>query len=801
MFNNLIKTTLRNFSKNKLYNSINVIGLTVGIACSIIIFMIVRFETSFDTHHKNADRIYRVVTRSVQFGNENFIAGVSALLPETLKSDFAEFEAVSVVNQNYGSAIINFKDSKEEQKKFKEKYGSFAFVFNDYFKMFEYDWIEGDKNTVFEKPFTVVITKSYAEKYFGNESPIGKVINFDYKSDFTIVGLVNDPLQNTDLTPKLFINSLEIGMPLIHKHWYSVSSAVQCFVMLKENVSPKFIESKFPAIIEKYMPEDLEEGNKKEYILQKLNDVHFDKRFANFDNEPMALSAIYALSIIGIILLLTACINFINLSTAVAVNRSREVGIRKVLGSSRLKIIIQHLSETLFITFLSLVLSIVVTEIALPRFGYFTGIEIYTSSFSILEFGLFYFALLFGVTLLAGFYPSFILSKYNPVDALKSKFTNPSQGKYSMRNILVISQFVISQFLIISTIIISSQMDYFMNADIGLKKDAVIEFEIPIQDKVKFERFKNKIKQLSDIANVSFSNTGSINSNTWGGGYELKDSEEIKKGNTQIKFIDENFIDTYGVKLIAGSGIAEGDSANKYLVNESFMREAGYKNAESIVGKYIDMWGMEAPITGVVKDFNTTSLHNEINPVVMVPHYTRYQMAAIKLNTKSLSETINKIENVYAEVFPEYILEYDFLDDSIKNMYETEIHTSRIMNLFSVIAIIIGCIGLFGLSSFSSLKRTKEIGIRKVLGAGIFDIIKILNLDFVKFVVVGFLIASPIAYFLMKKWLEDLAYKIEITPYYFIIGIVITLFVALMTISFQSIKAALINPAQTLKYE
>lgn len=651
MLSNLIKTTLRNFSKNKLYNSINVIGLTVGIACSIIIFMIVRFETSFDTHHKNADRIYRVVTKVVQFGEKGFGSGVSSLMPETLKSDFPEFEYVTVVDENYGSAIINFKDVNGEQQKFKEKYGDFAFVANDYFQMFDYNWIEGDKQTALSKPFTAVVSKSLAEKYFGNENPIGKTINLDYNLDLTIVGLISDPPQSTDLTPKLFISILELDQPIIYKNWYSVSGAVQCFVMLKENILPETVEKKFPAFVDKYLPKEKEEGTEREFFLQKLTDVHFDNRFTNFAGTIISLNTIYALSIIGVFLLLTACINFINLSTAVAVNRSREVGIRKVLGSSRSKIILQYLTETFFITFISLLLSIVITEIALPRFSYFTGFEINTTAFSILEFSALYFILLFSVTLLAGFYPSFILSKYNPVNALKNKFTNPSQGKYSLRNVLVVFQFVISQFLIISTIIISSQMDYFMNADIGLKKDAVIELELPVQDKVKFERFKNELKQLPDIANVSFSNTGSISENTWNGGYELKDAEEIKKGNSQIKFIDENFVDTYGVKLIAGSGIFESDSANKYLVNESFLKEAGYNNAESIIGKYINMWGMEAPIVGVVKDFNTTSLHDEINPVVMIPRYTRYYMAAIKLNTNGLSETINKVEKIYADVF------------------------------------------------------------------------------------------------------------------------------------------------------
>lgn len=801
MLSNLFKTTIRNFIKNKFYNTINVIGLTVGIACSIIIFMIVDFETSFDTYHKNSDNIYRIVTRSVLYGEEGYNSGVPALLPQTMKEEYSEFNAVAIVSENYGSAIVNFKNKKDKLQKFKEGDGTFAFVNSDYFRIFDFTWTEGESETAFANPYTAVLSESLARKYFADENPVGKIINFDYKYDLTVTGVIKDLPRNTDLNAELLININGLNPTMIYDNWYSVSTAVQCFVLLNENAIPKIVEQKFPDFIKKYTPNDIKDGKSKEFLLQKLSDMHYDNHYQNFGNRIITLNTIYALSIIGIFLILTACINFVNLSTAVAVGRSKEIGIRKVLGSSKGKIVLQYLMETFLITFLSLLISIVITEIALPRFSYFTGFEISSTSLTLLQYSSLYIGLLFTVTLLAGFYPSMVLSNYRPVSAIKSKFASGVGSKYSLRNVLVVFQFVISQFLIVTTIIISSQMNYFINADVGVGKDSIIEMEMPSNDQIKLQRFKNELTSVPNIVNVSYSNTGSIGEDTWSGNYTIKEGENINEGHAQIKFIDEEFLDTYKIKLLAGTNIVKGDSSNKYLVNETFADNAGYKDASELIGRYIKMWGVEAPVVGIIKDFNTSSLHNEIPSLVLTPRSDRYYMAAVKLNTASINETIGEIEKIYTDVFPESIMEYDFLDDIVRNFYENEIHTARIMNLFSFIAILIGCIGLFGLSSFASLKRTKEIGIRKVLGAGIIDIIKILNTDFIKLVFIGFVIASPIAFIIMNKWLQDFAFKIEISPVYFLIGVAITLFVALFTISFQSIKAALINPAETLKYE
>jgi len=803
MLQNYLKIAVRNLIRNKSQTAINVGGLTLGTVCALVIFLFIQFDLSFDSWHDDDDRIYRVVREESEFGNISHDSGGPFPFAEAVENDVTGIEKVTVVHNNYANIpVISFSDNGYTQRKFKEN--NIAFVEKEYFDIFTYQWLAGAKETVFNNPNTAVLTESMALKLFESLDVLGReiVIYSDYPIDFTITGLVRDMPANSDFPFKVLgnVNSkIRDGDPLGNDNWSGSSSSIQTYVKLQPGVTPADINVQFDPMFAKYSSQD--RADVSEFFLQPLSAIHFDGRFGNYNGRVMEKRTLSAMAIIGFFLLVTACINFINLNTAVAVRRSKEVGLRKTFGGTRTQLTYHFLGETAFVTLISILLGVGVTELAIEALEPVLGIAPELNLFSNPEILVFLIGLFVSITFAAGWYPARYLSGFNPIEAINNTI-NASYGQgLLLRRSLIIVQFTITQFLIIGTIVISTQIQYFNSQELGFEKDAVIHIDIPSRDKTTLQTFKNELLNSSAIQSVTFSNTGTTHGNIWGGNYVLTYDTVRVENDANVKYVDEDFIETYGIKLLAGSNLQPSDTVNAFLVNESLAKQAGFgDNLSEIIGTELVFWGNQAEVVGVVNDFNTSSLHDELRPVVLATRPSFF-IGATKINTAMTSEAVDVLEGAFTAAFPNAVFEYTFLEDHIAEMYEVEQNTAQLMNIFTIIAIIIGCLGLFGLVSYMATTRTKEIGVRKVLGASIADILKIFGGELGLLTSISFVIAAPASYYFMQQWLADFAYRISVGVEIFAMAFLGTVIVAILTVSGQSIKAAITNPVNSLKSE
>ena len=805
MFKNYLKIAFRNLVKHKSHTLINIGGLTLGILCAILIFLVIQFDLSFDTWHPDSERIHRIVRIDTDYGDTDYSRGGPYPLAGAVETDITGISKVTIVFNNFGNTpVISYSDNGAVQNKFKEE--QLAFVGQDYFEIFATTWIRGDQKSALLNPNTVVVSHSFADKMFGNVNVLGKTIsaNIDgFFIDLEITGVIQDAPENSDF-PFSVLGSAHSktrdGYPLgDEESWSSSTSSIQTYVKLEPGVSPEQVDAQFDGLIIKYQNEETAEHL--DYKLQPLADIHFNSLYDNYNNRTIEKRALLTLGIIGLFLLITACINFINLNTAVAVSRSKEVGLRKTLGGTKTQLTLHFLGETAFITLIALFLGLGLSEIVLiqiePLIGFSPELNLPGNTELLMFLGILFVL----ITLAAGWYPARYLSAFNPIEAIRNKITASFGKGITLRRSLIIVQFTITQILIIGTIVISSQIEYFQNQDLGYDRDAIIEIPIPSDDEQTINTFKNALLNESSIQNVTFSNTGTTSNSTWSGNYLVTDDTVRHENNAQVKFVDADFVDTYGLTIVAGENLTPSDTVSKYLVNEAFARQIGYgDDYDGLIGKPNLFWGSEAPIVGVVKDFNTQSLHTELEPVVITTRRSFF-VGGIKVVTAQTSAAIDALERTFSEVYPEFVFEYEFLDDQIASMYEEEQRTANIMNAFTVIAILIGCLGLFGLVSYMATTRTKEIGVRKVLGATIPDILKIFAGELSILTGISFIIAAPVAWFMMQKWLEDFAYKIELGIGIFALALLGTLCIAALTVGYKSVSAALANPVDSLKSE
>lgn len=803
MFKNYLKIALRNLIKNKSHTFINVGGLTLGVLCALVIFLVIQYDLSFDTWHKDGDRVYRIVHSDSEYGDLDFDRGGPYPLAKVVREEVTGIEYSSLVFTNFSNTpVISYFENGTLKNRFKED--NFAFIDPDFFNIFTYQWIVGVPETAMNLPNKAVITESLAEKLFSSLDVIGKNIVFGTEAiaDLEVVGIIKDQPENSDFPFKLLASNSSKdreGNSFENDSWSSSSSSMQTYVKLFPNVRVDEINAQFDPLVVKYRSE--EQAKFIDYFLQPLSEIHFDSRFDTYKGRVIEKRTLFSLGIIGLFLLITACINFVNLNTAIAVGRSKEVGLRKTLGGTKIQLIFHFLGETAFITLISIVLGVGITEIVLkgiePLLGFTPELQL-LSNVPIL---LFLAGLFITITLAAGWYPAQHLSSFNPIEAIRNKISSSYGQGLTLRRSLIVVQFGITQVLIICTIVIATQINYFQSQDLGFEKEALIEVNIPNNDKTILNTFKNRLKNESSIIGVSFSNTGTTSGSVWGGNYIMMDDTVRFENNGQVKFIDEDFVDTYGLTVLAGKNITPSDTVSQYLVNEAFAKQVGYgNNYAGLIGKSNLFWGAEAPIVGVIKDFNTQSLHQGLSPVLLTTRRSFFT-GGIKINTANTTDALAAIENAYNEAFPEFIFEYSFLDDDIAEMYDDEQRTASIMNAFTLIAILIGSLGLFGLVSYMATTRTKEIGVRKVLGASIYDILSIFGKELSLLTGISFLIAAPISYFLMQKWLEDFAYKIELGAGIFLMAFAGTVIIASLTVGFKSISAALANPVDSLKSE
>jgi putative ABC transport system permease protein len=803
MLRNYIKTALRSLFREKSNTVINISGLSLGIACSLILFLIVTELSSFDKFHSKRDRIYRIVNQSDGNSEKNYQPGVPSVLPDALRTDFPEMEEV-VFTQYRSGALISIPQSNGDlPKKYSEEKGV-AFTEPGFFKIFDRGMIEGDALKGLDEPNEALISKSWAKKYFGKEDAIGEVLKFDDK-EYKISGIMEDSPTNTDLPFDLMLSYVTIKKRQEENGWHSIWSDEQCYFLLKEGEDAAKVGKRMPDFSNKYLGDD--NTRHSEFMFQPLSEIHFDTRFGNYSYHTVPKTMLIALGVIGFVLIVSACINFINLSTAEAIKRSKEVGVRKALGSTRSQLVRQFLGETTLVTALALVIALAFTQLVLGFLNPFLELNLSLDFLHNTALWIYIISVTVVVSGLSGLYPAFVISGFKPALALKNQITNRNSSGYMLRRSLVVLQFFISQLFMIGTVVIISQMNYFNTKDLGFAKDAIIIAPVFYEETnakeakgiSKMRTLRDEMARVNGVEMTSLSSTPPTSGSVSSTHFTVDGATEDH--GTQVKEIDGHYLDLYKVELAAGENIADMDTATGFLVNEKLAHIAGYPNAKEIIGKHLDLWDRKLPVVGVVKDFHTVSLSKPIEATVMLNSIEGYETLALKINMNKSQDVIKELKTKWEAAYPDQLFSYEFLDDNIRESYEGIEKMSILISIFTTLAIFIGCLGLFGLASFMINQKTKEIGVRKVLGASVESIVFIFSKEYLKLIVIGFVLAAPVAWLFMNMFLEQFAYKIEIGASMFLISLASALVIALVTVSYKSIKAAIRNPVKSLRYE
>ncbi|MFD2571015.1 ABC transporter permease [Spirosoma soli] len=816
MLKNYLTTALRALKRNWSYSIINVLGLTLGLACCLLLFVAIRYELSFDKHNANADRIYRMLgaNKTEPDGKPN--TGITFPALAALRNDFPELKHQLTLVTRIKSAVVAVPGKANvDTKRFQETDGVIAFAEPEYFNLFNYTWEKGSPQTALTNPNTVVLSERIAHKYFGDTNPMGKIIRLENRMDFVVTGVIQDPLPTSSMPFEVFLSHASVlayGSTSPPDDWKSTYGGAQIYMMLPPaqagaETPAARMERQLVGFVNKYhAPED---AKTLAYVLQPLTDIHFATNIANYAQRSISIEMIWAMVLIGLFILGTACINFINLATAQAVRRSREVGVRKVLGSTRGQLVRQFLGETSVLTGVALVLALFIAQVALPYVGELLNIK--PGAVTLFSPTVIGFLVALGVltTVLAGFYPALVLSGYQPILALKGKMQTAGTGGYlTLRRGLIIGQFAISQLLIIGTIIAYSQMKYFRSADLGYNKDAVLTMPLPDNDAGKIANLRAKLTSLPGIQSISFGMTSPSSTSNWTTGFRFGNDDKDPGFGILMRPADTAYARTYGLKLLAGRMYQPADSIRELVINETFMKRLGFQKPEQVIGKLMTVAGesVKKPIVGVVKDFNMFSLRERVEPSVLTTQLGNYRTIAIKLSTQQggsegIRQLLKQVETAWTATFPEFVFSYEFLDETLANFYKSEQQTYSLFQLLAGIALFIGCLGLYGVVAFMAETRTKEVGVRKVLGASTAHIFGLFSIDFIRLVLIALLLSSPIAWYIMNQWLQKFAYKIEIEWWMFALAGLLAVGIALLTVSFQSVKAALMNPVKSLRAE
>ena len=819
MLKNYFKTAFRSLTRNKNYTIINIAGLAVGVAVCMMIFTIIQYQTSFDTFHAKKNRVYRVLTEYHQTDGSGISYGknVPFPMPAGLKASFPQLEQIAPIYASHNDELQVMDDNGTPVKNFKEQSGVF-YTEPSFFKMFDFPLLAGSYESL-NDPGNVLLTKEVAQTYFGDwKTAMGKTIKisgyysmgaglFQFPATaLKVSGVLATIPANTDFQLKLvvaygtdFTGDAQYGFQ--QPQWSQSAPDFGCYVLLPPNISASNFNQQLSTYARKVQSAD----NKDSYIIQPISAVHYDAAAGNYSHKTISHELLNVLWLIAAFILLIACVNFINLSTAQAINRAKEVGVRKVLGSNKSQLQIQFIVETFLIVISAVILATIITILALPYLNQLLELSL---SFNILgnpAIILFLLTVTIVVTALAGFYPSIVLSRFNPVNALKSKLTANTVKGISLRRGLVVFQFIIAQALIIGTLIIVQQMNYFMDQPLGFDKDAIVD--VPYRPDSTGIRLTDYLKQqlLSNGAQaVSFSSTSPIeDDNNMFTSFKFDHALKDEDFQAITKFADNDYVPTYKLQLIAGRNLKPVPFTQEFLVNESFVKSLGLKKPEDILNKEISIMDglIKCPVVGVLKDFNDRSLRNNLAPLLIATNATMYRQASIKLSTTNIASSMQFIKKLWEQTFPNRLYEYRFLDDKIASFYKQETQLSQLYKIFAVIAIFLSCLGLYGLASFMAVQRIKEVGIRKVLGATAGSIVYLFSKEFIMLIAIAFVIATPIAWYYMHQWLQNYAYRIDVSWLIFLAGGIVAIVIALATISFQAIKAAVANPVKSLRTE
>lgn len=804
MLKNYFVTAYRNLLRKRTSTFFNVAGLTLGITGSIVLFLLLYRTLTFDLFHSNYDRIYRVVSQSDNNGEKFYTPGIPNILSPAFKTDFPEAEEVAFTSYTQ-SGLILIPQRSGEPKKYYEEDG-IAFTEQSFFRIFDWKVLHGDLTTAVKNPNEVVLSKKMALKYFNKENALGEVFTVD-EVDYKITAIVDDPPGNTDFPFTIILSYETVRKKYEEEGWGSTSSDNHNYFLLKEDVNIETLEARMAAFTAKHIGK--ENYQNRLFNIQPLSTVHYDTRYHGYSQNTTSKGQILAIALIAIFLILTGCINFVNLSTAESIKRSKEVGIRKSLGCSRSQLIFQFLGETSLVTCISILLALLLSQLTLTYLNPFLDIDLAIDFLNNSSLILFLVGVFIFVSLLSGVYPAFIMSGYKPAMVMKSS-SGSSAGGFFMRRGLVVFQFFISQVLIIGTIVIISQMNYFKSKDVGYNKDAIIVMSIPGQETVKansesksskMRALKNELMRLGGVEHVSLSNTPPSSGSVSGTAFIMEGEGKEQRKGTQIKTVDGDYLTLFGLKLLAGRNLNDYDTATEYVVNRQFAKVAGFDTPEDIVGKRVEIWDGLYPVVGVVEDFHTTALSQKIQPTALFNRLSNYRTLNIKVNPNNYKATIEGAKKLWEDAYPKHVFDYAFLDDNIREFYEGEEKMSIVIGAFTTIAIVIGCIGLFGLATFMANQRTKEIGVRKVLGASIQGIVFSFSKEFIILIAIAFLIAAPVGWFFMNAWLEEFSYRINLGPVIFITALMSTLVIAVITVGYRSFQAATANPVDSLRSE
>jgi len=810
MFKNYLKIAFRNIKKHKAYSIINITGLSIGIACCLIIFLYVASESSYDLFNKDADRIYRIVEyRKVPLGEFNF-ARISPVVATVLKNDFPQVEhAARIVQLDDG--LVKYKDQAFYEERI-------FYADQDIFNVFTIPFKSGSPESALENPRTVVLTEKIAKKYFGDENPVGKTIQvkdpkyefhgyyapFPTVCDYLVTGVISNARSNSHFKYDLLLSLKTHEGGFLLNEWHA--GAAYTYIKVKSTINIYEFKSEINGFAYKYVGNQLERwGQIRNYFLQPLSDIHY---FSNLRDElepPGNKIYLYIYSFIGLMILLIGCMNFINLSNVRSVYRIKEVGVRKIIGAKRFQLIIQFISESLIITIISLLISCLILKFLLPVFNEIAVTDLSYTGLLQPYILLASFCLLLFVGVFAGFYPAFISVSPKLIQVIQRSNVTKSGGSFILK-LLVVGQFAMSIFLTIGSITIYNQLNYMKGKSLGFDKEQklIIPFRLNKQITAHYKSLKNEFSKYHAISSTTVSSGvpgRSIHRNS------LSFSEDIlvKPFNLKYLSIDHDFIPDYDIDMVAGRSLLKdnNDERNSFLINEAAVSLLGCQSPDEAIGKkvYGGHYRKLKEIVGVTKDFHFQGMQNAVAPLFMEYDPSLFNMITITLKPSNLNKTLEFIENKWTELYPSIPFEGIFLDEDFDRQYRFEEQVSQLLSIVSIMGLFIAGLGLFGLALFITKQHTKEIGIRKVLGASIGNIVHLLNKDFFIWIFISNIIACPIAYWVINKWLQNFAYRIELNWSIFIIAGGIALLIALLAVSTQTIKSAISNPVESLRYE
>jgi putative ABC transport system permease protein len=822
MLKNYFITAFRNFARNKIFSAINISGLAIGISAALVIYLVVQFEFSFEKFRTDKDRIYRVVTQMTFPGDDKVLnSGVPLPMPVAMRNDLTGIETAAQFVTAYELTVTIPMTGTQTPAVFKKQNG-IIYADEYFFSLFDADWLAGSGQTALKDPFQVVLTEEKAKTYFGNMKPadiIGREIIYGDTVKTTVAGIIKDnPEKATDFRFKEFISFATIMATGLKDNfggdeWRSINSASQLFVKLKKGTQPAQLITQFAGLRSKYVKLTGDEKDDTKHSLQALTDIHFSNEYDAFDQRQAHKPTLYGLLAVALFLLLLGCINFINLTTAQAMQRAKEIGIRKTLGSGKGELIGQFLTETFLFTCVAAILSILIAPWLLKIFKDFIPAEIKFSSLNQPHVWFFLAMLVVVMTLLSGLYPAFVLTKFRPVTVLKNQVhTGTAKSRKAwVRKTLTITQFVIAQFLVIATLVVSKQISYSLNKELGYKKDAIVylntrwNFFSKTPDNRRFTLLE-KIKAIPEIEKVSLGGRPPAHI-----GYSST-TLKINNGKKDVELMvetmeaDPDYFDIYKLKLIAGKLPAMSDTVKEYLVNESYAKAVGFSKAEDAIGKTIARGDKNIPVVGVLADFHSKSTHDIIQPIVYAS--AARQSFAVHIALKMgegwpgrWKDGLDKIEKEFKKLYPDDDFEPVFYDASVAAFYKKEKDISRLLKWSAGLCIFISSLGLLGLVIFTTNTRIKEVGVRKVLGASVPQIVSLLSKDLVSLVLIAFLIATPLAWMAMNKWLSDFVYRTSISWWIFAACGAGMLIIALLVLSIRTVKAAITNPVKSLRTE